>query len=135
MKLIELNWSPSDRQLRQFGAVCMIALPSVGWIWGISNLPMLVVSTLGITLALAGWVKPRILRPAFLTLMLVTSPIGIFVGEVSMIMIYFGLFLPFSLVFRIIGRDALQMKRSKSATSYWQKRQQPTDVSTYYRQS
>ncbi len=28
-----------------------------------------------------------------------------------MIMIYFGLFLPFSLVFRIIGRDALQMKR------------------------
>jgi hypothetical protein len=135
MKLIELNWSPSDRQLRQFGVVCMIALPGVGWMWGISNLPMLVLSILGITLALAGWVKPRILKPAFLTLMLVTSPIGIFVGEVSMIMIYFGLFLPFSLVFRIIGRDALQMKRSKSATSYWQKRQQPTDVSTYYRQS
>ena len=135
MKLVELHWSPSDRQLRQFGAVCMVALPALGWIWGISNLPMLVLSILGIALALAGWAKPRILKPVFLTLVLVTSPIGIFVGELSMIMIYFGLFLPFSLVFRIIGRDALQLKRPKSATSNWQKRQQPTDVSTYYRQS
>ena len=27
MSLVELNLKPSDRQLRQFGAICIVALP------------------------------------------------------------------------------------------------------------
>jgi len=57
------------------------------------------------------------------------------VGELSMIMIYFGLFLPLSLAFRVTGRDALQLKRLKSSSSYWQEKKQPANASTYYRQS
>ncbi len=135
MKLIELNWSPSDRQLRQFGVVCVFVLPALGWIWGGSSLAILIFAILGITMAVAGFTQPKTLKPAFLTLMLVTSPIGILVGELSMILIYFGLFLPLSLAFRIMGRDALQLDRPDSATSYWQKKKQPTSVSSYYRQS
>ncbi|MDB4506286.1 hypothetical protein N9087_01210 [bacterium] len=135
MKLIEFNWSPSDRQLRQFGVVCMFALPALGWIWGGSNLTILILALSGITLAVIAYCLPKTLKPAFLTLMLVTSPIGIVVGELSMILIYFALFLPLSLAFRIMGRDALQLDRPNSATSYWQKKKQPTSVSSYYRQS
>ena len=34
MKLIEINWQPTDRQLRQFGVICLVALPALGWLWG-----------------------------------------------------------------------------------------------------
>jgi hypothetical protein len=135
MKLIEFNWSPSDRQLRQFGVVCIFVLPAFGWIWGVSTLGILILALLGITLAVSAFAQPNFVKPAFLTLMLVTSPIGIVLGELSMVLIYFVLFLPLSLAFRIMGRDALQLDRPNSATSYWQKKKQPTSVSSYYRQS
>ncbi|MAI31089.1 MAG: hypothetical protein CMM07_05360 [Rhodopirellula sp.] len=135
MKLIELNWSPTDRQLRQFGGVCMVMLPALGWIWGGSTLAILGLCILGLTLAAAALSHPTSIRPIFLTLMVITSPIGLVVGELSMIMIYFGLFLPLSLAFRVMGRDALQLKRLESSSSYWQEKKQPASASTYYRQS
>ena len=30
MSLIEINWSPSLKQLRQFGVLCLVALPLLG---------------------------------------------------------------------------------------------------------
>ena len=33
MKLVEVNWSPTDRQLRQFGTAALIALPLAAWWW------------------------------------------------------------------------------------------------------
>jgi hypothetical protein len=135
MKLIELNWSPTDRQLRQFGGVCMVMLPALGWIWGGSTPAILGLCILGLTLAVAALSHPTSIKPIFLTLMVITSPIGLVVGELSMIMIYFGLFLPLSLAFRVTGRDALQLKRLKSSSSYWQEKRQPASASNYYRQS
>lgn len=135
MKLIEFNDSPTDGQLRQFGAVCIVMLPTLGWIWGGSMQIILGLCILGGTLALSGFVWPASLKPIFLTLMAITCPIGLLAGELSMIMIYFGLFLPLSLAFRLTGRDALQLKRPKSSTSYWQEKKQPASASTYYRQS
>ena len=33
MKLVEINWNPTDRQLRQFGMIALVALPALGWLW------------------------------------------------------------------------------------------------------
>ena len=33
MAMFDFNFSPSNRQLRQFGAVCMVAVPLVAWLW------------------------------------------------------------------------------------------------------
>ena len=135
MPLVELNWSPSDRQLRQFAVACMIALPALGWLWGLSSPSVLVLGISGLVLVGAGMAFPKFLKPVFVFLMLVTSPIGIVVGELALLLIYFGVFLPFSLAFRIIGRDALQLKRPRSAESHWQPRKQPAEIRSYYRQS
>ena len=135
MKLIELNWSPTDRQLRQFGAVCMVMLPILGWIWGGSPLAIMGLCILGLTFAVAAFLHPPSVKLIFLSLMLLTSPLGLVIGELSMMMIYFGLFLPLSLAFRVAGRDALQLKRSTSSPSYWQAKKQPSSASNYYRQS
>ena len=134
MKLIQANWDPAPRQLRQFGVTCLLVLPLVGWLWGV---PPTVLATLaggGLLVALAGFVVPAAVKPLYLVLMVVTAPIGMILGELAMLTIYFGLFLPMGLIFRLAGRDALQLKLDRTRPSYWQSKPQPRHVSSYYRQ-
>ena len=135
MKLIEIQWSPTDRQLRQFGAVCLVALPAIAWFWGGNTTVIQSFAGLGLAAAGIGLLFPQWLKPVFLALSVAAIPIGIVIGEVAMLLIYFGLFLPFSIAFRLTRRDALQLGRSTVKTSYWQEKKKPTDVSSYYRQS
>jgi len=78
---------------------------------------------------------PRLLKPVFVGLSVLTIPIGLIVGELMMLMIYFGMFLPMAIVFKILGRDALQRKLPENVSSCWQKRAPPSGVRRYYRQS
>jgi hypothetical protein len=135
LKLVELNWNPSDRQLRQFGLVCLVALPLLGWIWNGTAAWIGALAGVGLALAVAGLLMPGALRPIFLVLSIAAAPIGIVVGELTMCVIYFGVFLPLGLIFRAIRRDALQQQVDRGATSYWQPKRPPTNVASYYRQS
>jgi hypothetical protein len=134
MKLVEINWNPTDRQLRQFGWICVIALPLVGWIWGADLPVLLVIGGIGLALSMVGLALPGVLKPIFLALTIVATPIGLILGEVAMLLVYFGVFLPIGLAFRLAKRDALQLKRDSTATSYWQLKKQTRSVASYYRQ-
>jgi hypothetical protein len=134
MKLLEFNWNPTDRQLRQFAAIAGIALPLVGWLWGAPQVALGGLAVAGVLLACCGFVLPKMVRPAFIALMVIATPIGMVVGELAMIMIYFGLFLPIGLCFRVMRRDALALNLDRDATTYWSPKKQPTSVSSYYRQ-
>ena len=127
MSIVEINWRPSDRQLRQFGVIACLALPLIGWLWS------------GGTLAVVGWCavaggvlggvglwRPRYLKPVFVVLTLVVLPIGMLLGEVALLVIYFGVFLPIGLIFRLIRRDALQLTFQPTAKTYWQAKKPPT---------
>ncbi len=136
MKLVEMNWSPTDRQLRQFGMIALVALPALGWLWSGGNLAAIAVTAAtGAALAVVGWVYPRGLKPVFIGLTLVTIPIGMVIGELAMAVVFFGLIVPIGLFFRLVGRDALQRKLDREAGSYWQPKKQPRDASAYLRQS
>ena len=135
MKLIEINWNPTDRQLRQFAVICMFALPFVGWLWNGSTKTVGLLATLGFILAILGIFLPAFIKPVFLALTLVASPIGLAVGELSMLFIYYGLFVPIGLVFWLMQRDGLQLKLDQEAESYWQPIENPKGVANYYRQS
>ena len=135
MKLVEINWHPTERQLRQFGLICLFALPGVGWIWGASSLVIGILAVVGLLLAGIGSFFPVGLKPLFLALTIVTTPIGMVVGELAMLLIYFGVLMPLGLFFRLIKRDALQRKINRDAETYWEKKKQPTSIASYYRQS
>ena len=135
MKLVEINWHPTHRQLRQFGAICIVALPVVGWFWGGGTTIVILLAAIGLALALAGLAVPQSLKPIFLFLMIVATPIGMVIGELAMLMIYFGVFLPIGLAFRIAKRDALQRTLDQQKTTYWQPKKQPANVASYYRRS
>ena len=135
MALLEFNRNPTERQLRQFGMVCLLVLPLVGWLWRGGLATIFWLAGVGLLVAVLGMVQPRSLRPLFLLLSMFAAPLGFLVSEVVLVLIYFGLFLPLGLVFRWIGRDALQLKLDRSASTYWQAKKQPATAARYYRQS
>lgn len=135
MKLAEINWNPTKRQLRQFAVICLFVLPLLGWFWGGGFQVVLALALAGLILAATGIVVPAALRPLFLVLTMATTPIGVIVGELTMFLVYFGVFLPIGFLFRLANRDPLRMRFDAKAATYWQRKKQPTDPASYYRQS
>ena len=134
-RLLDINWHPSDRQLRQFAGSCIVALPLVAWIWGASVNAIGILALGAFALAAVSMFLPIAIKPLYLALSLVALPIGIVVGELALVAIYFGVFAPMGLLFRFLQRDALRLRRDPSAASYWQPKQLPRGPASYYRQS
>ena len=135
VKLIEINWNPTSRQLRQFGLISLVAIPLIGWIWGATTEVMGWCAVAGASLALVGGLYPVALKPIFLGLTLLALPIGLVMGELAMLTIYLTVFLPIGTIFRILGRDRLRIRVSPSGSTYWQLKKQPAGPASYFRQS
>lgn len=133
MKLVQINWSPDRRQLRQFGLFSLLALPGLGWLW---DAPLPVMNGLlaaGTTAALVAVFKPQWLKLPFIGLSLITIPIGLVVSELTLLMMFLGVFLPIGMVFRMARRDSLQL-RAVPASSYWRPKARPRGAASYYKQ-
>lgn len=134
MSLVEFNWEPSNRQLRQFGVVSLFALPLIGWLWSASPRTVGILAIVGLVIAVLGWIQPKLIKPVFLGLAIVATPIGMVLSEIMVLLIYGLVFVPMALCFRLVGRDSLQRKGGKKE-SYWEPVKQPKNVASYYRQS
>lgn len=115
-KLIDINWQPSPRQLRQFALCLAVLLLIVAW-YGVPWKLAVPGAVLALVLS---WLKPAALKPVYVVVTCVTWPLGIVIGEIALLTIYFGIFLPIGLLFRWWRRDALQRKLDRSRASYWQ---------------
>lgn len=145
MRMVEVNWRPDDRQLRQFGWVALVMLPLAGWLfagrplsWVGHETAFRVITGLaiiGAVMALMGMARPQSLRPIFIGACLVAMPIGLLVSELLLLAVYFGVFLPMALAFRLLGRDALTRRFDRAAPTYWQPKAQPSGIKSYLRQS
>lgn len=129
---MEVNWHPSDRQLRQFGLAALVALPLSGWWWRAGSCLFLGLTAAGTLLALLGFLRPQWLRPMYRGLNLITLPVGVVIAEVMLFLFYFAVFVPIGLFFRLVGRDVLQQKLEPEAKTYWQPRGQATDPRRYF---
>ena len=143
MSLIELNREPSVRQLRQFGAASLVMLPLLTWWWGSDSLKLGGggdarwiggAAAVGGLLALLSWIYPKAVKPVFLGLSLLTLPIGLVMGELILLMIFFGVFLPIGFIFILLRRDGLERRFSPDAASYWRPKAQAEKPSDYFHQ-
>ena len=64
----------------------------------------------------------------------VTFPIGWVLSHLLLGAVFYCLFTPLGLIFRLIGRDALGLRRSV-AVSYWRPKPAANDLRGYFRQS
>lgn len=134
-QLVEINWQPSDRQLRQFGLFAFLALPIIAWLWSRDTSYTAIAAIAGAVAAVLAMTVPQALKFVFLGLSLLTFPIGLVVSELIVMLIFFGVFLPIGLFFRITGRDNLQLNRDRGGVTYWRPKSPPKGVASYYRQS
>ncbi|MFO1002212.1 MAG: hypothetical protein U0936_17915 [Planctomycetaceae bacterium] len=134
MAVFRINTTPGNRQLRQFGLLCIVLLPAMAWVWGGSSSTIGAAALIGAGLGVLGILAPGSLKPIFVGLVLVSFPIGLIVGELILLMIFAGVFLPMALLFRLIGRDVLQRRMNAESETFWVPRSAPTNVRRYFQQ-
>jgi hypothetical protein len=134
MKFSDLVARPSRGQLRIFGLMCAVAMPAIDWMWGGGVNVVAVLAVVGVALSALGLVVPQALLPIYVVLLIAAAPVRIVLGELAMLLLYFGLFAPLGLVFRLARRDALERNFDRDAETYWRPKRKPEGPGSYYRQ-
>lgn len=135
MTLIPINLKPSTRQLRQFGTICAVVLPLLGWWASRETVWIASLATIGAAIAILSWMAPRWIEPWYRGLSLLMLPINWIVSEVTLWMTYVLIFIPIGCAFRLVGRDRLDRTIDRHCDSYWQPKLPPRSAASYYRQS
>lgn len=135
MPLLASNTNPTNRQLKQFGFTLLIVAVASTWWLTDSSVWLAIAGVVGTVLAGLGMLQPEWLKPLFVGMVYLTSPISFVVGELIMLTVYFGIFFPLAVLFRIISRDTLNRRQSQQPNSYWCPRSKQPSVESYFRQS
>ena len=136
MQWSDITKAPPRHQLRQFAILCLAVFGGLlAWrAWnGELGAVTRVLTSIGIATGIVGVIAPTAIRWVYTGWMIAVFPIGWTVSRVILAAMYFGVFTPVAVVFRLISRDALRLKRPQSAT-YWVDRSAPAESDSYFRQ-
>lgn len=138
MAILEINWQPSRKELRQFagiwfplacGMLCFFLFKATkSWEWPA------VLGGIAIILSVIAFLVPAIAHRLYVGWMIAVFPLGWTVSHLLMGLIYYGLFTPMGLIMRLAGRDTMGRKFDQSRESYWVPREGPADKNQYFRQ-
>lgn len=138
MALIQLDLDPPAAKLRQFGWAAPVMLLTIGgvlrWRFDLPTAWMMGLGVAGVVIFLASRVSPKLVRPAYLALVVLGFPIGWVVSHMVMLVFYYGVLTPVGLCFRLLGRDPLQRRWQPEQSSYWTKHPRTENVARYFRQ-
>ncbi|MBI4512186.1 MAG: hypothetical protein HY698_21315 [Deltaproteobacteria bacterium] len=136
--MIEINRSPSRKELRQFGAVylpafCAILGALLYWRWGVTGAALGTWAS-GLVLSAACLCIPGAGKWLFVGLQLVTFPIGWASSHALLAVVYYAVLTPVGIIMKAMGYDPMQRNRDPGAKTYWQERAQVMDKRRYFRQ-
>ena len=86
-----------------------------------------VFAVLALTVGPIGLVRPGWLQPIYVSWMVLAFPIGWTVSQVMLAVMFYGVFTPIGLVFRLIGRDPLHRTRRPGSKRTGPPRSLPPD--------
>jgi hypothetical protein len=144
--LVELNFRPNERTLRQFGWIALggfglLALCAWnGWLvfrhglgdWRGAVTALL--AGLGVLSALFSLVFPRANALLFVGLSLVAFPIGFVLSYVIMATLFYVVIAPVGFVMRLFGMDPMDRRFLPQATTYWVEARRPRAKADYFKQ-
>lgn len=146
--MVAIEWNPGPKKLRNFGFFAFLGFGLMALLvakrngaltadeatgsiaWGFISL----FAALALACPLLSLTFPKALRPVWITLSLVAVPIGFVISHIVMSLIFYGLFTPLALFFKLIGRDPMQRKLAPDAETYWEKRPPAPEAKRYFRQ-
>lgn len=137
MRWSDIPFHPDRKTLRQFAVLWLVFFGGMA-LWqalvrhrtglGLS------IGALAMVVGLAGLTRPDWIRLIFVGWMILAFPIGWTISQLVLLILFFGLFTPIGLIFRVIGRDPLQRARPLNVESYWTPKPATADVRRYFKQ-
>jgi len=135
--MLDINWRPSTRELRQFAGLWLGVFGLFGgWMLyqngdaGHGRWVLLAAVGLG----LPGLLVPAIMRPIYVTWMVLAFPIGWTVSHLLLGFIFYGVITPVGLLVRLFGHDPMTRGFEPKAPSYWAEHRTGDDPASYLRQ-
>lgn len=135
--MIEVDWNPDGKKLRQFGWICLGGFALAGCIAFFkfhSFTGAMIFWGMAIALPILGFISTKPVRLVYVVLTAVTLPIGFVVSHLALGLLYYGIFTPLAVFFRLKGRDELRRKLEPATESYWVECGAPRPAENYYRQ-
>jgi hypothetical protein len=145
-KLITLDLNPDPRILRQFGYIALGGFGLLGaaaffekWLFsgglGEARHPVaFALFGLAVLSAIFSLVAPKANKPIYVLLSVISYPIGFVMSYVIMGALFFGLFAPLAIMFRLAGRDTMARSYDRSAKSYWEAARTQPNNDRYFKQ-
>ncbi len=146
MRMIELDFNPGARTLRQFGLIALVAFPLLGgvcyWRGGLLGFDFgdatlatsLVLAGLGLVSGTLSWLAPRAIRPLYVGLLVITAPIGFVLSYVILGVLFYLVITPLALILRLVGYDPLKREFEREAETYWVEVEPRASKESYFRQ-
>ena len=135
--MIKIDWHPEEKQLRQFGFIALVGFPVMGLVfWLFASAPDTLLYSLlglGVLCPILDLIHPPLLWPIYVTMMLLSILIGIPVSYTLLALIYYLMFTPVGLLFRLLGKDPLTKGPDESLSSYWIVRKTAPSPASYLR--
>ncbi|MAG29483.1 MAG: hypothetical protein CL908_01160 [Deltaproteobacteria bacterium] len=145
-KMIEIEWRPNERTLKQFGFIALFGfsgLAAIAWFevlifsLGLGDARPIVAggfaALAGISL-LFSLIAPRANLPIYIGLTVLTYPIGFVISHLIMGFLFFLLITPVGLFFRLMGKDPLHRQLEPDASTYWSDPRPRRGKESFFRQ-
>jgi hypothetical protein len=145
-KLVEINFNPDRKTLRQFGVIAFVGFGILAALayyeklifsFGLGNarIPLVmgfvVVGSVALFFSL---VYPKVNRILYVGLTLLAFPIGFVLSYVIMGVLYFLIIGPIAIVMRLFGKDSMHRGYDPNAPTYWTAARPPRDKDSYFHQ-
>jgi hypothetical protein len=131
-------FAPTARLLRQFAGIWIVFFGTIAAWQGLYHHRTglaTALAVLAVTIGPIGLAWPRAIKPIFIGWMTLAYPIGWTVSRLVLGTLFYGMFTPLALFFRLTRRDELGLKRAPDAGTYWLSKPRMTDKARYLRQS
>ena len=137
MQWSDIQFNPTEKTLRQFAGLFLIIFS----VLAVVEIELrhrsqlgLIYAALAVAIGPLGLLQPRLVRPIWVAWSVIAFPIGWVVSTVFLAVLFYGVFTPVGLAFRLTGRDVLALRRVETR-SYWKPRHAPRSKREYFRQS
>lgn len=138
MRWSDIPFRPPPATLRwfaAFGALLLTAAAVRQFFGGAEQVVPLVLLGLAGVVGVVGAVCPWLLRPVFVGWLVLVYPIGWLTSHLILAVLFYCIFTPLGLLFKLIGRDALARRYRPDQDTYWVAKPAAADVRSYFRQS
>ena|SRR5690349_8853105 len=136
MQWSDVTKAPPSKMLRQFAGLWLIVFGGLAaWrAWhGQTGLLTDVLAIGAVVVGGAGLIVPAVVRPIYTGWMIAAFPIGWTISKIVISLMFYLVFTPVAIVFKLTGRDVLRRRRGQ-ASSYWAPKSDPRSAQEYMRQ-